>query len=928
MAPVQQMFPNRLFFQGTAPITVGAVVLVLTCLIVAATAHSQVQFPGPAVMKTSSEALSAVSLDLEVGTPSSLVAGSGNGAITLYNYFPQADRFLLVDDFFLGGEVVHLIPWEGRPLLNQGVVAATVNPDRVVFLQVHPQAPFFMIEGIVDLDEDPGSLSFVGELVGGIPELAVSLPGIDQVAFLREEDGLWDIASLHDTGDRPFSIFGLDLDGDQVRELVTANRGPLSENLGIFRRDPGGEYSGTQQDFPAGSPTHLAAHDLDDDGLLELGVTVKGVPEVVLFRGEAGLLVPIDTVGLTLPADGLHLTRLFDGTVGLFASNRDRGMVEFFQLGSGSWTRLNAYYPACHPLNITSGDFNGDGGSDLVSAGGADNRFTVMFANSEPGFWGYPALALSASPGSSELADFDGDGLRDLVVANGSLPLLSFFPGLAGGGFSSSSVGFELSFIPGKVAAVDADGDSAPELAILDGSADRVVIADYIPGQGFTIVNEMPTGDSPSFLISRDIDSDGFGDLLIITREEEEITILFGAGDHSFPTQGFLGLSNGADWISPLDLNADGLLDLALSDGVNRIWTTINQGDRTFGGLGWMNAGSGPGIMAVGDLDQDGDEDLVVVNKIDESLSMFENTGTGSLTRRIGAHTLPSRPAGILVRDMDRDGRPEIVMNLREDQTFGFSFPLSSWAYSPIATYPSSPNVSEFRVEDFNFDDVPDILSLDGSLLLGLTLLNVEKELVAVEPTALSVECGPLWLKIRIRPDRPGPWTVAYGSADRWTSLAVTGRAMLGEMDYDRGVWILTVDRRDLVGFSGAGRLRLTVGADESLETLDLVLADYCPEAAQRDLPGVAWAREPWPNPFNPLINARFTLSRGAEVTAGIYDLAGRKVAILADGWHAAGDHALQWDGRNDGRSVAAGVYLLRIRTPENTLIHKVMLIK
>ena len=108
-----------------------------------------------------------------------------------------------------------------------------------------------------------------------------------------------------------------------------------------------------------------------------------------------------------------------------------------------------------------------------------------------------------------------------------------------------------------------------------------------------------------------------------------------------------MGVLNGIDWIETLDLNADGLPDLAFTDGVNRVWTTVNLGDRTFAAFEWLNAGSGASIMAVGDLDQDLDEDLIVVNQSDESLSLFENTGTGSLTRRIGAHTLSSAPTGV-----------------------------------------------------------------------------------------------------------------------------------------------------------------------------------------------------------------------------------------------------------------------------------------
>ena len=924
----RQLSRNGHFPYGVALMNFWAVFFVLTGLTLATPAHPQAQFPGPVTMAMTDEALSAVSLPLEVGNPDYLVSGIGDGTLTLHRYSSGAGRFLRINGFLLRGEVVHLIPWEGRPLLNQGVVAATVNPDRVVFLGVQSQPPYFTIEGSVELEEDPGTLSFLGELVGGVPELAVSLPGVDQVAFLKQEAGVWNIASVHDTGDQPHSILGIDLDGDQVRELVTANRGPLSGNLGVFRKDQAGEYAGTLQEVAAGSPNCLASYDVDGDGQPELAAALELSPEVVLLRETAGQLVEFESIGLTLPADGLHLTILFDGSPGLFASNRDRGLVEFFQFQQGAWVRRNSYYPGCNPLAMTSGEFNGDGGRDLVAVGGDTDRVTVMFANSQPGFWGFPALTLNASPGASALADFDGDGRRDLVVSNGDQPMLSFFAGLASGGFEISPTDFPLPFYPGQVAVLDTDDDSGPELAILDGSGSLVHMADFIVGQGFVLVSQTPTGTSPIFLAAQDIDADGHGDLMIINREVDEVRVLFGGGDHSFPTVVDLGLDSGADWIAALDLNADGLDDLVLSDGVNRIWTTLNQGNRSFSEMDWLNAGSGAGIMAVGDLDQDLDEDLIVVNRSDESLSMFENTGSGVLTRRIGAHTLSSAPTGIIIRDLDLDGRPEIVMNLRPERLLGISSPLGSWEFSQATTISGGPDVTDINVEDFNLDDVPDILTLDRSLRLGLTLLNVEQELVAVEPEALAVACGPLFLEIRIQPDRPGPWQVDFGIQGQWISLAASGQAVLGDMDYDRGTWILTVDRRDLGGSLRAGLLRLTVGEGAQRESLDLSLTDLCPQVVAPDVPLVAWTRQPWPNPFNPLVNARFALSRGAVVQADIYDLTGKLVAVLADGWFEAGDHALQWDGRKSGRPVGAGVYLLRINTPENILLHKVMLIK
>jgi hypothetical protein len=894
----------------------------------AGAAAGQVQFPGPANVILDDAALSAVALPLEVGNPEFLVSGLESGALILHRYSPGAGRMLQIGQIQLGGQVVELLPWEGRPLLNQGVVAATINPDRLVFLAVRPQPPYFTLEGSVDLEEDPGSVTFLGPLVGGTPELAVSLPGIDEVAFFEQEADTWNLVAVRDTGDNPHAIFGIDLDGDLVRELVTANQGPLSQNLGVFRRDQEGGYTGSVQPLAAGSPCGLTGFDIDFDGRRELVAVLEDAAQAVLLRETGGQLIPFDTLDLSLPADGLHVTFLFDGTIGLFTANRERGLVDFFRLTQGLWEWRDSYYPGCNPVMVTSGDLNGDGGRDLITAGGDARAVTILSANPDPGFYGFPALTLNASPGSLAVDDFDGDGLPDLVVANGDQRLLSFFTGQAAGGFSRSALDLDLSFFPGAVAAVQTDPDPQSELAVLDVAGDRVFLADFVTGVGFSSVGEVATGDGPSFIRTRDLDDDGFEDLLIITREVDEILILYGAGNHTFGAQMTMGLTNGADWIETIDLNADGLPDLALSDGVNRVWTTVNLGNRTFAPYEWLNAGSGVGVMAVGDLDQDLDEDLVAVNRTDASLTLFENTGTGVLTRRIGAHALSSAPTGIAVRDMNQDDRPEILMNLREENMLGVSVPVANWDYVQFQNFSGGPDVILFQVADFNFDQAPDILTLDRSLLLGLTLLNVEQQLVPVAPQALTVACGPSHLEIGIEPDRPGPWRVDLRTGSGWTALAVSGQALVGTMDYDRGRWILTLDRTAGDGLTPAAVLRLTVGEGANQEALELSLAGLCPPVPDQDLPLATWAREPWPNPFNPLVNARFTLRQGAPVLAAVYDLSGRRVALLADGWFHAGDHALQWDGKQEGRPAGTGVYLLRITTPDNTLRHKLMLLK
>jgi len=83
------------------------------------------------------------------------------------------------------------------------------------------------------------------------------------------------------------------------------------------------------------------------------------------------------------------------------------------------------------------------------------------------------------------------------------------------------------------------------------------------------------------------------------------------------------------------------------------------------------------------------------------------------------------------------------------------------------------------------------------------------------------------------------------------------------------------------------------------------------------------------PNPFNPSTELRFTLAGPATVTLTIHDLAGRRVATLLDAARPAGTHTATWRGRrDDGRAVASGVYLARLRAEGQTGVCRLVLAK
>ena len=87
----------------------------------------------------------------------------------------------------------------------------------------------------------------------------------------------------------------------------------------------------------------------------------------------------------------------------------------------------------------------------------------------------------------------------------------------------------------------------------------------------------------------------------------------------------------------------------------------------------------------------------------------------------------------------------------------------------------------------------------------------------------------------------------------------------------------------------------------------------------------------PAPNPSSPGDGTqfRFRLPEAAAVRLAIFDLAGRRVRAIAGGVMSAGEHQLAWDRRDGaGRSVAAGVYIVRLEANDREAMRRVVLIE
>ena len=78
---------------------------------------------------------------------------------------------------------------------------------------------------------------------------------------------------------------------------------------------------------------------------------------------------------------------------------------------------------------------------------------------------------------------------------------------------------------------------------------------------------------------------------------------------------------------------------------------------------------------------------------------------------------------------------------------------------------------------------------------------------------------------------------------------------------------------------------------------------------AEVSLPTVFALEQNYPNPFNPSTSIRFSLPVDAQVTIGVYNLVGEKVAEIASGNLSAGSHNITFDASK----LTSGIYFYRL---------------
>ena len=183
-------------------------------------------------------------------------------------------------------------------------------------------------------------------------------------------------------------------------------------------------------------------------------------------------------------------------------------------------------------------------------------------------------------------------------------------------------------------------------------------------------------------------------------------------------------------------------------------------------------------------------------------------------------------------------------------------------------------------------------------------------------------------------------------AAGRWPSLAwiINNDAdnrldVTDQLDWELDQWqVIEVSLDGLESYDPIESLRFigTLRGTFYLDDIHLVAAQLPSEITavqevgdQSGTPREFALGPNYPNPFNNSTTIRYRIEEPGRVRLEVFDVQGQKVKTLADGYVGPGAYQVEWDGMDaSGKSVATGVYLVRLQKGGASLVHKMLLLK
>ena len=824
--------------------------------------------------------------------------------------------------------------------------ASTLFPGFLKFivffcLFTQPLYAQFGEQRTVSIEAMGANFARAGDLDGdGDIDLVSASPNDSKIALYRNADGFGtfngeEIISFE--ADRVNSIHLADLDGDGDLDVLSASR---DDNAIGWHANLG---NGTFENRRVISTELFVAMsvftgDIDGDGDLDVVSASRDDDKIAWYEhldgnGTFGPQQVINTASLR--AQAVYVADLdSDGDLDILSASELDDKIAWYENldGAGMFSeQIVISVKANSAHDVLAADIDGDGDYDVVSASAADDKI-AWYRNLDGNGTFSDELILSTTADFAHavsVADIDLDGDLDVLSASINDSKLAWYPNTDGAGsFGAERVISTNNSGATSIVAANLDGDGDLDIVASSMFDNRIAWYESFAGRGrvqFGFQNDVASGTAESYwprsVHAADLDGDGDLDVLSASFNDNKIAWYENVSGN-FQTQRVISLAaDGAQDVQAADIDGDGDLDVISASGDDNSikWYENFDGRGGFDVLREVSTGANNAYAVyAADIDGDGDLDLVSASFDDDTIAWYENLdGTGEFGPLLLISKAAKGATDVIAVDVDNDGDIDVVSASsfddkiawyrNEDGLGGFSEQLVITDDANLAT--------SLHMADIDGDGDLDALSASGGddkiawyeNLDGLGTFSQDKVISLEAERAFSVYAadldvdGDLDVISASRDDNKIAWYENL-DGDRFGAQQIISASVMGA----RSVYAADLDSDGDPDVLSASQDDNRVAWYENLSIISTIL-----DAEEEGGPALsASGLSFYPNPVRNAGNLSLSIDKPQQVSVNVYDMQGRRVATLFDGFLVSGEHVLPFNRQR----LPAGIYLIQVR--------------
>ncbi|MDF3025721.1 MAG: repeat domain in Vibrio, Colwellia, Bradyrhizobium and Shewanella [Fluviicola sp.] len=516
------------------------------------------------------------------------------------------------------------------------------------------------------------------------------------------------------------TLSAADMDGDGDEDLITSS---MDNDFVNWYENDGSAVFQTEHFVGYGwNPTSVFVADLDNDGdndvvfCFESGIIWNENLGNGSFGSSNTLLSSLQYPEAVYAADMDN-----DGDIDILAGSRGDDKIEWFRNDSGVFTSGIIISTSADTYDLLATDVDADGDLDIVYGGGGE---TALHENLGSGNFGpknqISTYTVTGGIRFMTMSDLDNNGTNDLVtISTDNYPkVLSFLNTSGTFGTPNNILSPAMGLRAMITMDVDIDGDE--DLITISYDDDKIAMHENLGNGIYTpqkLISNQANG--PVTVLAVDMDGDQLLDLVSASPLDNKIAWYKNTGGQFAPQQVITTAVTGVENITAADFDNDGDIDIAAAFlSINRFVWFENLGGATFSSIKFisaLNAISDPKYISTADMDGDGIKDVIGFCNAAQVL-WYKKNGANWTSKIVG---IDGDISSIAIADMDNDHDNDVVVSIFGNGAISWFENPGNGVFTGVENNIDDeyPGLLDLKLVDMDLDGDTDILTSRSTYL-------------------------------------------------------------------------------------------------------------------------------------------------------------------------------------------------------------------